>query len=222
LTLSSEDTFWIIYIFLSYLFCSIPFGKIISRKVADIDITQRGSRNIGATNVAREIGFKWGIFTLVFDVLKGFVPVTLFNLSFPNFGIGGSMIGLASLLGHQFSIYQRFRGGKGVATALGIFLALSPFNALIAVLFFVILVYVSDFISLGSIFSAALMPFLLLLSGESRLTVITSLLVAALICLKHKDNIQRLREGRERRWRKKQIMTDAQEDDPTHRRKKNE
>jgi glycerol-3-phosphate acyltransferase PlsY len=187
---------------LSYLICSIPFGKIISRKVADIDITQRGSRNIGATNVARELGFKWGMFTLVFDMLKGFVPITLFNFSFPNFGIGGSIIGLASLLGHQFSIYQRFRGGKGVATALGIYLALSPFNSLIAVVFFVILVYVSDFVSLGSIFSASLMPFLLLLSGESRTIIITSLLVTALICLKHKDNIQRLRKGKERRWRK--------------------
>ena len=204
MNLSTEHAFWIVYIFLTYLFCSIPFGKIISRKVADIDITQRGSRNIGATNVARELGFKWGMFTLVFDTLKGFVPITLFNFSFPNFAVGGSIIGLASLLGHQFSIYQRFRGGKGVATALGIYLALSPFNCLIAVVFFILLVYVSDFISLGSILSVSLMPFLLLLSGESRTAVTTSLLVAALICVKHKDNIQRLREGKERRWRKKE------------------
>ena len=222
MVLTSEYTFWIIYIFLSYLFCSIPFGKIISRKVAGIDITQRGSRNIGATNVARELGFKWGIFTLVFDALKGFIPITLFNFSFPNFGIGGSLIGLASLLGHQFSIYQRFRGGKGGATALGIYLALSPLNCLITVVFFIFLVYVSDFVSLGSILSASLMPFLLILSGESRTTVITSLLVAALICVKHKDNIHRLREGKERRWRKKSIMSETQEDDPTHHQKKNE
>ena len=222
MTLSSEHIYWVVYIFLSYLFCSIPFGKILSRKVADIDITQRGSRNIGATNVARELGFKWGMITLVFDTLKGFVPITLFNFIFPNFGIGVSVIGLASLLGHQFSIYRRFRGGKGVATALGMYLALSPLACLIAVVFFMILVYVSDFVSLGSIFSASLMPFLLLLSGESRTAVITSLLVAALICIKHRENIQRMREGQERRWRKKGTVSEPQEDDPTHRRKKSE
>ena len=116
--------FWILFALAAYLLGSLPFGRLIGQRVADIDITQRGSRNIGATNVARELGLKWGIFTLLLDVLNGFMPVFLFGLFFPDFGIGPSVMGLFALFGHQFSVFLRFRGGKGVATSLGIFLAI--------------------------------------------------------------------------------------------------
>ncbi len=201
---------------------SIPFGRLLSRKVADIDIIRKGSRNVGATNVARVIGFKWGILTLFLDALKGFIPVFLFRSFFPGFDIGLTVVAIASLLGHQFSIFLEFRGGKGVATALGIYLAISPGHTLIVLLFFVLTVYIFDFVSLGSILSAALMPLLQLFSGEPKVSVLTSLVIAVLIWVKHKENIGRLLRGEEIRWRKPANPSADQGDDPVPHRNKNE
>ncbi len=195
----------IFYAVAAYLFGSIPFGKLIARKVASIDITTRGSRNIGATNVARELGIKWGLLTLFLDILKGFVPVFLVsNYASPALGIyhciGVSVVCLAALLGHQFSIFLRFRGGKGVGTAAGVYLAISPLSCLIALLLFLLIVYKWDYISLGSMIAACAMPFLLVAFGESPSAVISSIIVAALICFKHTENIQRLLRGAEMKW----------------------
>lgn len=187
----------------SYILGSIPFGKLISRNVANIDITLRGSGNIGATNVARVIGLKWGILTLALDVLKGFIPTFLFRLLFPQLEVGLSVVGLMALLGHQFSLFHGFRGGKGVATALGAFLAIAPIPSLLALVLFVLTVYLSDYVSLGSLISACAMPFFLLLHGKAETVALTSLIMAILICLKHKDNIVRLAKGEERSWRKR-------------------
>jgi glycerol-3-phosphate acyltransferase PlsY len=116
------------FIVTAYLLGSIPFGKLIAKRVAHINITQRGSGNIGATNVARELGITWGLVTLLLDMLKGFLPVFLYAHYILQAGIEFetclSAIGLAALLGHQFSIFMRFRGGKGVATAIGIYLVI--------------------------------------------------------------------------------------------------
>ena len=212
---------WIIFSISTYLLSSIPFGKIISHKVADIDITRRGSGNIGATNVARELGLKWGILTLLLDVLKGFLPLYLLNLFLPDCPIGLSIVGLSALLGHQFSIFEKFRGGKGVATALGIYLAISPVSCLMALILFILTVSVFDFISLGSIVSAAIIPLFLVLSGKPEAFIIASLIMAALIWVKHKENIQRLIQGEERRWRKRVVTSDGQEFGPAHHQNKN-
>ncbi len=196
----------IVYAVAAYLFGSVPFGKLIAKKVAHIDITTRGSRNIGATNVARELGVNWGLLTLVLDILKGLLPVVLFSRyaaqavgTAPDIGV--SLVGLSALLGHQFSIFLRFRGGKGVGTAIGVYLAISPFSCLAATLLFLFIVYKWDFISLGSMVSACAMPLLLAVFGKSQPLVIASLVIAALICLKHQENIQRLVRGEERAWR---------------------
>ncbi|MEE9613023.1 MAG: glycerol-3-phosphate 1-O-acyltransferase PlsY [Desulfatiglandales bacterium] len=215
------NAFWILFPVASYVLGSMPFGKLIGQKVARIDITERGSGNIGATNVTREIGIKWGIFTLVLDLLKGFIPVFLFGLFFPDFELGQAIVGLSALSGHQFSLFLRFRGGKGVATALGIYLAISPFPCLIALLFFMLTVYLWDFVSLGSMLSALAMPLLLVLFGKSNTLIMASLIMAALVCFKHKDNIQRLIRGEERGWRKKVVMREDREDGPIRRRNKN-
>ncbi len=198
---------WIIFSFSAYLAGAVPFGTIIARKVAGLDITQKGSGNIGATNVAREIGLKWGLLTLILDLFKGFLPVFLFALLMPNHHIGLSMVALSALLGHQFSIFKTFKGGKGVATALGIYLALAPLASLMAIPFFILTVAVSDFVSLGSMVCAAMMPILLVLSGGDSYLVAASVVIAVLICLKHTDNIQRLFRGEERHWRKKAVRS---------------
>ena len=198
--------YWIfVLIISSYLIGSVPFGALISLNIAKIDITQRGSGNIGATNVARELGIRWGLITLALDLIKGFLPAYIFNLyfsDFPSFEIGLSIVSMSTLLGHQFSLFQRFRGGKGVATALGIFLAISPISAIITISIFIIIVYISDYVSLGSLLASCAMPLVLLISGAPKIMIIISILIAIMIFFKHGGNIQRLLNGDERRWRK--------------------
>ena len=190
---------------IAYLLGAIPFGRLIARRVAHIDITQRGSGNIGATNVAREIGIVWGVITLTLDMLKGFLPVFLYARYFLHAGFEFetclSAIGVSALLGHQFSIFMGFRGGKGVATAIGIYLAISPLACLIAVIIFILTVYIWDFISLGSMLAAILMPVLLVFFGTPQPIMTSSIIVAALICFAHRGNIKRLLKGKERKWR---------------------
>ena len=190
--------------------------------MAGIDITLQGSGNVGATNVARVIGFKWGILTLFLDALKGFIPVYLFRVFFSGSDLALMGVVLASILGHQFSIFQKFRGGKGVATALGIYLAISPGYTLIVAGFFVVTVYIFDFVSLGSLLSALLMPLLLLFSGGPKLHVITAFIMAAFIWFKHRENIKRLLKGEEKKWKNPVIPSTDREDGPARHRNKNE
>jgi acyl phosphate:glycerol-3-phosphate acyltransferase len=197
------DVAWILFFAASFFMGSIPFGQIISRRVAQMDITRMGSRNIGATNVARELGMKWGILTLTLDVLKGLVPSVVFRLLYPQSPVGLSIVGLSALAGHQFTPFLGFKGGKGVATALGYFLAVSPTSAVLALGVFLLVVYLWDFISLGSIAAAFSVPLFMALFMKSGTLVASSLIVATLICLKHRSNIARLASGQERRWRGK-------------------
>jgi len=188
----------------AYLLASIPFGLVISQRVAKLDITKAGSGNIGAANVSREVGLKWGILTLLADALKGFIPVVislylLGSSTEMQEALGGS-VGLVALLGHQFPIYNRFKGGKGVATCLGIFLALSPISCLFSGIAFLTLVSFFRYISLGSIVGALTMPIWLYGMGHSSLLIIVSAIISLLITIKHIGNIQRLIKGNERRW----------------------
>jgi acyl phosphate:glycerol-3-phosphate acyltransferase len=196
---------WTYFVLIAYVLGSIPFGKIIARKVARIDITQHGSGNIGATNVAREVGTLWGVLTLILDLLKGFLPVFLLSPhvsgAAPSSDWNVAVVSLAALLGHQFSVFEKFRGGKGVATALGVYLAVSPVSCLVALSIFVVVVFVWDIISLASMISAASMPLLLSLMGSPRPVIAAAVVTAALIVLKHRDNIARIRSGQERKWR---------------------
>jgi glycerol-3-phosphate acyltransferase PlsY len=197
------DHFWLPFFAAAYLMGSVPFGRIISRRVARTDITRRGSRNIGATNVAREIGMKWGLLTLVLDLSKGLVPSLVFRLIYPDSHLGLSLVGLCALLGHQFTPFLGFRGGKGVATALGFFMAVSPPATLLALGVFLLAVYLWDFISLGSMVASFSVPVFLALFAKPGMVIVASLVAAALICLKHKDNLRRLVSGTERKWRER-------------------
>ncbi len=196
---------WLLFSLGAYILGSLPFGKWIASAVARIDITRRGSGNIGATNVAREVGIPWGVATLLLDAGKGFLPVLLSRQFIGEAPFWSLAVGICALLGHQFSIFRRLRGGKGVATALGIYLALSPMSRLacgISLLFFVALVYRWRYVSLGSMASSAFMPLLLALFGERWAVVGGSVAVSVLIILKHTDNIRRLRLGRENPWKR--------------------
>ena len=183
----------------AYLVGSIPTGLLLA-KAAGVDIRSTGSGNIGATNVYRTLGRSVGVLTLVGDCLKGLLPVLLARyLQLPDIWIAA--IGLAAFLGHVYTIFLGFKGGKGVATALGVFLGISPVSVGGAVILFVAIVWWSRFVSLGSICAAAVMPLLVALFDRRVPMVLMTVIVAALVVWKHRENITRLREGTENRFK---------------------
>jgi len=189
-------------ILLSFFIGAIPFGLIIGRLAAGVDITRRGSGNIGAANVAREIGVRWGFITLMFDILKGFLPLMIgMKIPVQYHNIFLIILSLAILLGHMYSPFLRFRGGKGVSTGFGIFLALSPISAIISFCIFLLTVYLFNYISLGSISGACFMPVILALMDKPAHYIVIALLTALLILVAHSENINRIITGSERRWR---------------------
>lgn len=189
------------FIIIAYLVGSIPFGLILG-KVAGIDVRQGGSGNIGATNVTRLVGKKIGVATLFFDVAKGFLPM----ITAGAMGAGDNTIllcGLAAFVGHLYPVYLKFRGGKGVATALGVFLYLNPLAVVFCIIAFVSVVYFSGFVSVGSLIAAALMPLLVLVLQGSGNTMWCAFFIALLIWFKHWENISRLMRKEEKSWKKK-------------------
>jgi glycerol-3-phosphate acyltransferase PlsY len=189
----------------AYLLGSIPFGLLLARLFGGADVRKAGSGNIGATNVARVVGPLAGILTLIFDTAKGTAAVW-FAARVTNESSAWMMTAaFAVLLGHCFPVWLRFKGGKGVATALGVFLALSPLAAVSAALIFVVFVAYWRFVSLGSVAAAAAMPLLIYFLWAPRhappLAVDAgTLAIALLVIYKHDGNLQRLVEGTEPRF----------------------
>lgn len=192
------DSSYFIWIGAAYLLGSIPTGLLLG-KLYGIDVRQQGSGNIGATNLYRTVGRKVGVLTLVGDCLKGLVPV-LFARHFVPAGELAAWVGLAAFCGHVFSVFLKFKGGKGVATALGVFLALAPLAVLGALGLFILLMLKWRYVSLGSIGAAALMPLVVAFQGEKVLTVVT-LLISLVVIARHHENIRRLLSGTENRFK---------------------
>jgi len=187
----------------SYLLGAVPFGLIISR-MAGVDVRLEGSRNIGATNVGRVVGKKLGALTLLCDGLKGFLPMLAAARLLPaseQKEIVVCLCGALAVIGHMFSIYLGFKGGKGVATSLGVFLFLSPAATGISLAVFIAAVGLTGFVSVGSLLAAGLIPLWLWLLGESSAVILTAAIVAALIWVKHHENIARLLQGQEKSWK---------------------
>lgn len=191
----------ILYAIIGYLLGSVPFGRIIGLLVAGVDVTRRGSGNIGATNVGREIGTSWGLITLLLDAAKGFFPVLLLLEHGPVSDWAVALAALAPVVGHQFPVFSGFRGGKGVATALGVWLAASPLAAVMAVLPFAVFTAIWRYVSLGSIAASLSLPLLMFIAGEGVPYIIAGLITGLLILLRHRQNIQRLLSGDEPKWR---------------------
>lgn len=190
----------------AYLLGAIPFGLVIG-KLAGVDVRTAGSGNIGATNVNRLLGKRLGLATLVADVAKGVVPMVVAGWLLEGAthrDLLVNLCGAAAFLGHLFPVYLRFRGGKGVATALGLFLYLTPLAALAAALLFVAAVYNWGYVSLGSLTAALFMPGLIWLIYRAPEPSLLALGVGALIWLKHRENIGRLMRHEEKSWRKKE------------------
>ena len=189
----------IIVIVSAYLIGSIPTGLLLG-KAYGIDVRKEGSGNIGATNLYRTVGRKVGIITLIGDCLKGLLPVVLVKSSSlpPEFA---AWVGLAAFCGHVFSVFLQFRGGKGVATALGVFLALAPLAVAIAIALFAVLMFLWRYVSLGSITAAAAMPLAVFFLGESRTVTTVTFIIALIVIVRHHENIGRLLSGKESKFK---------------------
>src|SRR3984893_2970070 len=186
----------------AYLIGSIPFGILLAKMFGGVDVRKAGSGNIGATNVALVAGPLPGILTLVLDGLKGVATVWLSARFTNDSAMWMTIAGLSALLGHCFPVWLRFRGGKGVATAAGMFLALCWPAALGAIGVFILVVLFSRFVSLGSVSAAAAMPLLVYLlwaphHAPPPIVTFGAVAAAMLGIYKHDANIQRLVEGRE-------------------------
>jgi glycerol-3-phosphate acyltransferase PlsY len=184
-----------------YLLGSVPTGLVLTRLFSKVDPRKSGSRNIGATNIYRTAGKTLGILTLIGDVLKGTIPVVIAI----QLGVSSRWIaiaGLSAVLGHVFPIFLGFKGGKGVATALGVYLVMSPVAVLIEFFVFAGLVWKWRYISLGSITCAVTIPVLVaFFRSDSQAYFIVSVIVAALILYRHQSNITRLLQGTESKWK---------------------
>ena len=181
-----------------YLTGSIPTGVILSKLFGTKDIRQEGSGNIGATNVYRVSGAKLGILTLLGDVLKGFIPVAL-TCSLMDSEMWIAAVAFFTFLGHLFPIFLKFRGGKGVATALGIFLVIAPLMVPCVIIVFILVVMTWKYVSLGSLAASAILPVFLCAAGYNIVYVNLSLFIGCLIFYRHWENIRRLREGVEKK-----------------------
>jgi glycerol-3-phosphate acyltransferase PlsY len=192
--------FKILYLIFAYLCGAIPFAYIISKVFYGVDIRTLGSGNPGATNVFRAIGKKPGVITFILDVLKAFLP-TFFAFYIDDSFSYSAAVAVAALFGHIFSVFLRFKGGKGVASGLGAFFALLPMPALIALVVFVIVFLSTGYVALGSICAAFSLPLAAYFTGYPPEVVIFAFAASLLIIYKHRANIKRLRNGTENRFK---------------------
>ena len=209
---------YIIMVLIAYFIGSINFSVIISRKIAGFDVREKGSGNAGSTNVLREVGIKAAVITLICDVLKGIVAI-LIALIIGNMvkdidkALLVQLAGIFVILGHTFPIFFEFRGGKGVATALGILLISNWKIGLICLVFALVIMAFSKMVSMGAVGAAILFPVLTLFINENFIVeasgmkyFIYSLILALIVIFNHRENIKRIMNGTENKISfKKQI-----------------
>jgi acyl phosphate:glycerol-3-phosphate acyltransferase len=190
---------------ISYLVGSIPTSYIVGMKLRGIDLRKCGSGNLGATNAFRVLGWKIGVIVLLIDMIKGILPVLLLPGPIAKAGVSflaahniALLMGLAAIIGHIFSIFMQFKGGKGVATSMGVFLALAPAPFAITLVFCLILIFVTRIVSLASLIGAIMLPVLVYVFYPERLSLILFVsLIGLIIIVRHRANIKRLLQGKE-------------------------
>jgi glycerol-3-phosphate acyltransferase PlsY len=193
----------------SYLLGAIPTSYLLSRLFAGIDLRQHGSGNLGATNLYRVLGWKYAVPAGVFDMAKGLIPVVVFAPRVSDSELFALACGVAAILGHVFSVFVRFKGGKGVATAAGVMLGLTPVALAVSAAVWVLLVRLTGYVSLGSIVAAAILPLgVYALDNPSTPAVFwiaTGIAVGVIVL--HRKNIQRLLKGTENRFGRRAAST---------------
>lgn len=208
---------YIIVAVIAYLLGSIPFGYILVRLFRKQDVRTIGSGNIGATNVARSGAKGLGIVTLILDAAKGFVAVFYTSVIYIDIGwkypaernIALAVAAIFAIIGHMYPVWLKFKGGKGVATGVGVFLALAPMAVGLVLVLFIAIVWFSRYVSLGSIIATAAFPalaWLLYHNSKSPVVFLAAAIAAFMIIAKHHQNIRRLLAGTEHRLgEKKQV-----------------
>jgi acyl phosphate:glycerol-3-phosphate acyltransferase len=186
---------------LAYLAGSIPTGLWMGRWLLGIDLREHGSGNLGATNAFRILGRKIGAAVLILDVLKGLLPVIFLPRVLGLSSTPGTelLIGGAAIAGHIFSMFVSFKGGKGVATALGVFLAVATTPMLIVLAIGVVIIVITGYVSLASITGAVLLPILIYFSSLSPIVLVVSCIISIMVIVRHRTNIKRLYLGGENR-----------------------
>ena len=195
----------VLLILIAYVLGSIPNALWVGKTFKNIDVREHGSKNTGSTNAARVLGAKLGIFTLILDILKGALPTYLgivlgANLLTRITGIDKLeiiVIGMAAILGHTFSLFLKFKGGKAVATTLGVFLVLVPYAILILLVVFFVIFGLTKYVSLASIVSAVALPITVYLTTRHIPLTILGIIIGLLVIIRHKENIKRLINGTE-------------------------
>jgi len=192
----------VLWLLASYFVGAIPTSYLLSRLFAGIDLRQHGSGNLGATNLYRVLGWKYAIPAALVDIAKGVIPVLVFAPQVSDSQLFALGCGVAALLGHVFSVFVGFKGGKGVATAAGVMLGLAPLALTVAAVVWALLVKLTGYVSVGSIAAAAVLPLAVYLLEDSTspalLWIATA--IAAGVILLHRRNIQRLLKGTENRF----------------------
>jgi acyl phosphate:glycerol-3-phosphate acyltransferase len=190
------------WLFASYLLGAVPTSYIVSRVFAKIDLRHHGSGNLGATNLYRVLGWKYAVPVALFDIAKGAVPVLAFAPQVTRSELFALACGIAAILGHVFSVFVHFKGGKGVATAAGVMLGLTPLPLAIAAVVWGLVLLLTGYVSLASIAAAAVLPVAVYLLEAPRTPELfwIVVLVAAGVIVLHRQNIQRLLKGTENRF----------------------
>lgn len=199
---------WTLILFAAaYLIGAIPFGQIVAKYFGK-DLTKSGSGNTGAANAYRSLGIKGGAAVLLADLLKGTLVAMFAHVAI----LPGAMIplakalfGMLAIIGHNYSVFRGFRGGKGIATTFGVVLAMSPKVALMAGLLWIASVALTKYSSVGSLSAVAAMPLLLALEKENFVFIIFSVLAAGFAFFRHRENLERLKQGRELPYDERQV-----------------
>jgi len=199
-----------ILILLSYLVGAIPFGYIIGKLWKGIDVREHGSGNIGFTNVLRTVGTVPGFIVMILDICKGVVAVVgIAKLGELNLAILPVLCGLAAIIGHNWTVYLKFKGGKGIDTTIGVFIVLNPIATLVSLAIWIIAVAITRYVSLGSILFVICLPIAIFVINLANKQYITTVLVAAIFAMvfavyKHLSNIERLLNGTEHKIGRKE------------------
>jgi glycerol-3-phosphate acyltransferase PlsY len=185
----------------SYLLGSLPTSWIVVKLVKGQDLRKLGSGNLGATNLYRQLGWRWAVPAALIDIGKGVIPVLVFGPRAGGGDIMALLLGITAVLGHVFSVFVNFRGGKGVATGAGVLIGLAPWAALVAIVVWGVVVKLSGYVSLGSVLGAVvLVPALWFIYPDRRALVWPFAALVLMIIVLHRANIQRLLKGTEHRF----------------------
>ena len=193
---------YVLVALVAYLIGSINFAIIFSKKFAGFDVREKGSKNAGTTNVLRTVGKKAAVLTLICDILKGVVSVLLAMLAAyiwkeTDAEVLKYLAGLFAIIGHTWPVYYGFKGGKGVATSLGVLLMVNAQIGVICLVFALIIMIATRWVSLGSILAAILFPILTVFMTDNFWAKVISILIGLLVVFNHRSNIKRLKQGTE-------------------------